>query len=82
MVMTPDSRTMFVNIQHPGEMGSHPNVPRNAPTGQQQIGTAWNDNQIAREPTRFSRFPEGAGSGRPRSCTVVIRKLDGGVIGS
>ncbi len=82
VVMTPDSRTMFVNIQHPGEMGSHPNVPRNAPTGQQQIGTAWNDNQIAREPTRFSRFPEGAGSGRPRSCTVVIRKLDGGVIGS
>jgi len=82
VVMTPDSRTMFVNIQHPGEMGSHPNVPRNPPTGQQQIGTAWNDNQIARDPTRFSRFPEGASSGRPRSCTVVIRKLDGGVIGS
>jgi secreted PhoX family phosphatase len=82
VVMTPDSRTMFVNIQHPGEMGSHPRVPRKAPTGQQQIGSPYVDNDIAREPTLFSRFPEGALSGRPRSCTMVIRKLDGGVIGS
>jgi uncharacterized protein len=82
VVMTPDSRTMFVNIQHPGETGSHPNYPRNPPTGQQQIGTPLTLNQIARDPTRFSRFPEGGSSGRPRSCTVVIRKLDGGIIGS
>ena len=82
VVMTPDSRTMFVNIQHPGELGSHPRVPRKAPTGQQQIGSPYVDNDIAREPTLFSRFPEGALSGRPRSCTMVIRKLDGGVIGS
>jgi hypothetical protein len=82
VVMTPDSRTMFVNIQHPGELGGHPNAPRNPPTGQQQVGTVWTDNQIARDPTRFSRFPEGGASGRPRSCTVVIRKNDGGVIGS
>jgi secreted PhoX family phosphatase len=80
--MTPDSRTMFVNIQHPGETGSHPNFPRNPPAGQQQTGTPLTANQIARDPTRFSRFPEGGSSGRPRSCTVVIRKLDGGVIGS
>jgi hypothetical protein len=82
VVLTPDSRTMFVNIQHPGELGGHPNAPRNPPTGQQQIGTVWTDNQVARDPTRFSRFPEGGSSGRPRSATVVIRKLDGGVIGS
>jgi secreted PhoX family phosphatase len=82
VTMTPDSRTMFVNIQHPGETGSHPNFPRNPPTGQQQTGTPLTANQIARDPTRFSRFPEGGSSGRPRSCTVVIRKLDGGVIGT
>ena len=82
VVMTPDSRTMFVNIQHPGELGGHPNAPRNPPTGQSQVGTVWSENQIARDPTRFSRFPEGGASGRPRSCTVVVRKNDGGVIGS
>ena len=32
------------------------------------------------EPMRFSKWPDGAG--RPRSATVVIRKKDGGVIGS
>ncbi len=31
------------------------------------------------QPTRYSRWPDG---GRPRSATVVIRKLDGGVIGT
>jgi secreted PhoX family phosphatase len=30
-------------------------------------------------PSRYSRWPDG---GRPRSATVVIRKLDGGVIGT
>ncbi|MDZ7652438.1 MAG: DUF839 domain-containing protein [Burkholderiaceae bacterium] len=48
VVLTPDSRTMFVNIQHPGELGGHPNAPRNPPTGQQQVGTVWSENQIAR----------------------------------
>ncbi len=76
VVLTPDSRTMFVNIQHPGELGSHPNAPRNA------NGSVWSDNQIARDPTRFSRWPDGGTSGRPRSATVVIRKNDGGVIGT
>jgi secreted PhoX family phosphatase len=32
-------------------------------------------------PTRFSSWPEGAAAARPRSATVVVRKLDGGVIG-
>ena len=47
-VLTPDTRTMFVNIQHPGE------------------GTS-------------SAWPDG---GRPRSATLVIRRDDGGVVGT
>ena len=33
-------------------------------------------------PKRFSSWPEGAAGARPRSATVVIRKRDGGVIGT
>jgi uncharacterized protein len=58
--MTPDGRTLFINVQHPGETPSEQSDPAN--------------------PTRFSRWPDG--SGRPRSATVAIRKLDGGVIGN
>ena len=49
VITTPDQRTMFINVQHPGE-------------------------------TQPSTFPFGTTP--PRSCTVVIRKLDGGVIGT
>jgi hypothetical protein len=56
---TPDGRTMFVNIQHPGESPSERADPE--------------------QPSRFSKWPHG---GRPRSATVVIRKRDGGVIGT
>jgi uncharacterized protein len=62
VVTTPDIRTMFVNIQHPGEPAS----ARSAPT----------------KPTGISTWPDGARAGRPRSATVVIRKRDGGVIGT
>ncbi|WP_284618747.1 PhoX family protein [Aquabacterium humicola] len=58
--MTPDGRTLFINVQHPGETPSEQSDPAN--------------------PMRFSRWPDG--SGRPRSATVAIRKLDGGVIGT
>jgi len=34
------------------------------------------------EPGRFSRWPDYAAGGRPRSATVVIRKRDGGLIGT
>ena len=33
-------------------------------------------------PLRFSTWPDGVRSGRPRSATLVIRKDDGGVVGS
>lgn len=70
---TPDRKTMFVNIQHPGELGSHPNRPKNPD------GSTFTDNQIARNPTAFSQWPTPGA--RPRSATVVIRRTDGGVIG-
>jgi uncharacterized protein len=59
---------MFVNIQHPGEMSSHPRRP-----------AGYGDNDIARDPTAFSTWPT-AGI-RPRSAVVVVRRTDGGVIG-
>ena len=62
MAMTPDGRTMFVNVQHPGEN----------PRGRSDPD----------DPQRFSRWPDYAVGGRPRSSTVAIRRIDGGVIGT
>jgi secreted PhoX family phosphatase len=59
---TPDGRTMFINIQHPGE----------TPT----------DRSDPAEPTKYSAWPNLPPGGRPRSATVVVRKADGGVIGT
>ena len=53
---TPDRKTMFVNLQHPGD------------------GSA-----------AVSNFPEffvGASGPVPRDCTIVIKRINGGVIGS
>ena len=60
--LTPDGRTMFVNIQHPGETPSDRSDPA--------------------EPDKFSNWPDYQPNSRPRSATVVIRKLDGGPIGT
>jgi len=59
---TPDNRSAFVNIQHPGETPGDRSNPEN--------------------PRAFSNWPDYAPNGRPRSATVVIRKKDGGIIGS
>jgi len=71
VTMTPDQRTMFVNIQHPGESTTYWNTLNGgAPT------TAI--------PHRVSTWPFGSASNprRPRPATVVIRKVDGGRVGS
>jgi secreted PhoX family phosphatase len=70
ITMTPDQRTMFISIQHPGEST-----------------TFWNDlggpgnpgPPTTSNPSTVSSWPYG---GRPRSATVVIRKLDGGRLGT
>lgn len=62
VALTPDGRTMFINIQHPGETASD----RSDPT----------------DPARYSNWPDYRSGGRPRSATVVIRKKDGGLIGT
>lgn len=62
VVTTPDGRTMFVNIQHPGEAPKGRNDPRN--------------------PKAHSSWPDGTAGGRPRSATLVIRRDDGGIIGT
>jgi uncharacterized protein len=53
LTWTPDMKTLFINIQHPGE---------------DKVGS--------------STWPHGNATLPPRSGTVVIRKDDGGVIGS
>ena len=58
---TPDGRTVFVDIQHPGESPSERSDPAT--------------------PTRYSNWSD-KGNNRPRSATVVIRRVDGGVIGA
>jgi secreted PhoX family phosphatase len=62
--MTPDRRTMFINIQHPGEATT-------------AIGAPTPEN-----PRAVSSWPDADPAGRPRAATVVIRKADGGVIGT
>jgi secreted PhoX family phosphatase len=69
VTMTPDGKTLFVGIQHPGEDSTAAN-----PT---QFSN-WPQSQ-------FSAHADGVTplvSGRPRSSVVVITKDDGGIIGS
>lgn len=65
VITTPDQRTMFVNVQHPGESTTYWNTLSGAPS--------------PATPSAVSSWPFG---GRPRPATVVIRKLDGGKIGT
>ena len=58
VTMTPNGRTMFINIQHPGDSGGADN------------------------PTETSTWPDGVNAGRPRPATVVIERIDGGVVGT
>lgn len=60
--MTPDRRTMFINIQHPGEPADDVSDPL--------------------QPNQYSQWPDGPTGGRPRSATIVVRRLDGQPIGA
>lgn len=76
---TPDMRTMFVDIQHPGEIGNgagHPNAINPA------TGLKYTDEDLVADPTAFSTWPDGATASRPRSGTIVVRRTDGGIIGT
>ncbi|HEX2312643.1 MAG TPA: PhoX family phosphatase [Thermomonospora sp.] len=63
--LAPDQRTLFVNIQHPGE-----------------ATTFWGAAPTPQNPNAVSSWPDHDPAGRPRSATVVIRKKNGGVIGT
>lgn len=63
---TPDRRSLFINIQHPGE----PANERSDPARPTAISN-WPANQ----------FPTAVG-GRPRSATIVITRDDGGIVGT
>lgn len=68
VIMTPDLRTMFINVQHPGETSAgFPELREITP----ELPAPVNSWPAARDPRV-----------RPRSATVVITKDDGGIIGS
>jgi secreted PhoX family phosphatase len=71
VITTPDSRTMFVGIQHPGEEApaSNPTQFSNWPQSQFQANSAGD------------LLPNTPGLRRPRSAVLVITRQDGGVIG-
>ena len=68
VIMTPDMKTMWVNIQHPGEMLN--------------FLESQGLNKSPQNPNAASNWPDHQPNGRPRSATVLITKQDGGVIGT
>jgi len=68
VIMTPDMKTMWVNIQHPGEMLN--------------VLESQGLNKSPQNPNAASNWPDHHPNGRPRSATVLITKDDGGVIGT
>ncbi len=87
LTFTPDRKTMFINVQHPGEVGSHPNKPAGYPANNSLLSADQNaaiqNNWLANNAVSFSIWPGATAisAGRPRSATVVVRRTDGGVIG-
>ena len=65
---TPDGKTLFINIQHPGEEISAANVAD--PT---RYLSHWPGN---------AGYGAGGAMARPRSATIVITKNDGGLVGA
>ena len=69
ITMSPDGKTLFVGVQHPGEDATAAN-----PT---QFSN-WPASQWATRADGITALP----GGRPRSSVVVITKDDGGIIGA
>lgn len=69
IAMSPDGKTMWVGVQHPGEDA----LPSNP-----ELKSRWPANQWGVESDGVTSVPFG----RPRSSVVVITKDDGGIIGS
>ena len=69
ITMTPDGKTLFVGVQHPGE---------DALAANPEQFSRWPASQFGVEADGVTPLP----AGRPRSSVVVITKDDGGVIGS
>lgn len=65
---TPDGRTVFVNIQHPGETITKANIGDPS-----KFLSHWPGN---------AGYGAGGANARPRSATLAITKNDGGVVGS
>jgi uncharacterized protein len=65
---TPDGKTLFVNIQHPGETITKGNIAD--PT---KYLSHWPGN---------AGYGAGGASARPRSATLAITRNDGGLIGA
>ena len=66
VVVTPDGKTLFFNVQHPGEAA--------ADFATNTFTSHWPGNQAPASDTAH------AGHKRPRSATVVVTRTDGGVI--
>ncbi|MFY7866319.1 PhoX family protein [Roseateles sp.] len=69
IAMSPDGKTMWVGVQHPGEDATAANPEKTS---------RWPANQWGVESDGVTSLPFG----RPRSSVVVITKDDGGIIGS
>ncbi len=65
---SPDGKTMFINIQHPGETTALADIGNPA-----KYTSHWPGN---------AGYGAGGASARPRSATIVITKDDGGRVGS
>ena len=72
VVNTPDGKTMFVGIQHPGEdsLAANPAALSNWPQSQFTSNSAG------------EALPNTPGLSRPRSSVLVITREDGGIIGA
>lgn len=68
---TPDGRTLFIGIQHPGE---------DSPASDPAQFSNWPQSQFAVN-SSGDPLPNTPGLSRPRASVVVITRKDGGVIG-